>query len=292
MTMQSDSRGLERDVATDAIAEVTAADVLANATELPKENRGGISLEQFFAVASPMGLLVLWEILSRVGVLDYRIFSYPSAVFVLMWEMARDGTLWLHLSATLERYVLGTLLGLIPGLLLGLTMGLFRWPRAVLNPLISALYPLPRIALFPLILLVVGLNEKSNLLMIALQPFFYMAIGSMAAAMNIDQIYFRVAKSFEVKTLDLYRLVVFPAALPIIVSSLRLSLGGALLVTIAVESLVADNGIGYLIWHSWQVLVLGQAMVGLLVSGILGWVLLQSVDFLERRFVPWSGAAR
>lgn len=255
-------------------------------------HHGRLSLEQVFIVVSPATVLVAWELFSQTGVLDARIFSSPSGVAALSWEMAWDGTLWRHLGITLARFCGGALLGIIPGLLLGLTMGLFRWPRAVINPLVSAFYPLPRIALFPLILLIVGLNESSNVIMIALQPFFYMLIGTMAAVMNVEPIYFKVARSFNVKTLHLYALVVFPAALPIIVSSLRLSLGGALLVTITVESLATTSGIGYLIWHSWQLLSLGQAMVGLVVAGILGFFMIQVLDMLEKRLVPWSGAAQ
>ncbi len=267
-------------------------DVVDDATLLePHQRRRAFTLERVFMVVSPLSLLVLWEILARLHLVDPRIFSSPSRVAVLAWSMILDGTLWYHLGITLTRFVVGAIFGLIPGLLLGLTMGLFRWPRAIINPLISAIYPLPRIALFPLVLLVIGLNESSNVFMIALQPFFYMLIGSMAAVMNIDPVYLRVAKSFETNTFDLYRLVVIPAAMPIIVSSLRLSIGGALLVTIAVESLVANSGIGYLIWHSWQTLSLGQAMVGLVVAGILGFAMLQILDSLEKHLVPWSAAA-
>jgi NitT/TauT family transport system permease protein len=236
--------------------------------------------------------LALWEVLSRLGILDRRIFSSPSGVAVLAWQMALDGTLWTNLSATLARFSVGAVLGIVPGVLLGLTMGLFRWPRAIINPLVAAIYPLPRIALFPLVLLLVGLNEGSNIVMIALQPFFYMLIGTMAAVINVDPIYLRVAKSFKVGTRDLYFLVMFPAALPMIVSSLRLALGGALLVTVTVEALVAQSGIGYMIWHSWAVLSLGQAMVGLVIAGILGFCMIQGLDLIEKRLVPWSGNAR
>ncbi len=259
--------------------------------ERPPARRFAPSREQIFAAVSPLTLLALWEIAARTGLLDPRIFSSPSLVVVIAWDMIRDGTLWFHLGATLGRFAAGTVLGVVPGVFLGLTMGLFRWPRAVLNPLVAAIYPLPRIALFPLVLLVIGLNEESNVIMIALQPFFYMLIGTMAAVMNVEPIYLRVARSFKVNTRDLYMLVMFPAALPIILSSLRLSLGGALLVTVTVESLVAQSGIGFLIWHSWQILSLGQAMVGLVVAGILGFAMLQSLEYLEKRLVPWSGHA-
>jgi NitT/TauT family transport system permease protein len=233
-------------------------------------------------------LLVLWEVLSRAGVLDVRIFSRPTLVAGLILKLALDGTLWKHASATLARLAVGMVAGAVPGLFLGLTMGLFRVPRAIINPLVSATYALPRIALFPLVLLIVGLNEQSNIIMIALGPFFTMVISATAAVMNVDRIYLRVARSFKVSTADLYTQVVLPAAMPIILSGFKLSLGLGLLGVVSVEFLLADTGLGYMIWHSWQILSLGESMAGLLVTGILGYLMFLALDRLERRLVPWA----
>src|SRR5579872_4189477 len=127
-----------------------------------------------FSFISPLTLLLVWEIGSRTGLFDRRVLPPPSAVLALLWEMARGGMLWPHVEYTLARFVAGTILGVVPGVLLGLTMGIFPWCRAVLQPIIAILYPLPRIALFPLLLIIVGLNETSNVLMVALGPFFTM----------------------------------------------------------------------------------------------------------------------
>ena len=240
-------------------------------------------------VVSPVLLLVVWEVLSRAGVLDVRIFSRPTLVATLIWSLALDGSLWTHTSATLLRLMVGMVVGVVPGLFLGLTMGLFRVPRAIVNPLISATYALPRIALFPLVLLVVGLNETSNVVMIALGPFFTMTISAMAAVLNVDRVYLRVARSFNVSTADMYTKVVLPAAMPIILSGVKLSLGLGLLGVVSVEFLLANQGLGYMIWHSWQILSLGESMAGLLVAGVLGYVMFAALDRLERALIPWAG---
>ncbi len=249
--------------------------------------RTGISREQVFVVVSPVALLVLWEVLSRAKILDPRIFWSPTTVSALMVKMVADGELVTHTAATMQRLVLGTIAGVVPGLVIGLTMGLFRWPRAVINPLVSALYPLPRIALFPLVLLIVGLNEQSHLIMVTLGPFFNMLITTVAAVRNVEPIYLRVARSFETKTWDLYRLVVLPAALPILFSGLKLSLGLGLLGVVAVEFLNTNDELGYLIWHSWEILSLGQSMVGLVTAGLIGFLLFLVLDWLEKRLLPW-----
>jgi ABC-type nitrate/sulfonate/bicarbonate transport system permease component len=249
---------------------------------------GWLSLERVFMVVSPVLLLLLWEGLSRAGALDVRIFSRPTLVAGLIWSLALDGSLWTNTSATLVRLVVGMVVGVVPGLFLGLTMGLFRVPRAIINPLISATYALPRIALFPLVLLIVGLNETSNIVMIALGPLFTMTISAMAAVLNVDPIYLRVAKSFKVSTADMYMRVVLPAAMPIILSGLKLSLGLGLLGVVSVEFLLANQGLGYMIWHSWQILSLGESMAGLLIAGTLGYLMFVALDRLERALVPWA----
>jgi NitT/TauT family transport system permease protein len=254
----------------------------------PASRFGWVSLERVFMVVSPLCLLVVWEALSRAGALDVRIFSRPTLVAGLIWTFALDGSLWKNTSATLLRLVVGMLVGVVPGLFLGLTMGLFRVPRAVINPLVSATYALPRIALFPLVLLIVGLNETSNIIMIALGPFFIMTISAMAGVRNVDPIYLRVARSFKVSTADMYTRVVLPAAMPIILSGLKLSLGLGLLGVISVEFLLANEGLGYMIWHSWQILSLGESMAGLLVTGVLGYAMFVALDRLEQTLVPWS----
>ncbi|MBV9324945.1 MAG: ABC transporter permease [Chloroflexi bacterium] len=246
-----------------------------------------LTRERVFAVVSPVALLVIWEILSRTGVLDPRIFSRPSAVVQLMATMLVSGQLATDTGVTLARLFVGSIVGTIPGLLIGLTIGLFRTPRAVINPLVSATYGLPRVALFPLVLLIVGLNETSNIIMIALGPFFTMLIATAAAVGNVEPIYLKVARSFKVNTRDLYLKVVLPAALPIIFSAFRVSLGLALLGVVAVEFLMTNNGLGYLIWHSWQILSLGQSMVGLVTTGVIAYLLFILLDQAERRALPW-----
>src|SRR5690348_14750944 len=123
------------------------------------------TLERVFAVLSPLSLLLIWQILSNLRVLDPRIFSSPTSVAIIMWQLIQNGELPRNTWVTLVRLVEGSLVGGVPGLLVGLVIGLFRWPRAIINPIVSAIYGLPRVALFPLVLLIVGLNEQSNIIM-------------------------------------------------------------------------------------------------------------------------------
>lgn len=248
--------------------------------------------EVLFGILSPLTLLVLWELCSRTGIFDQRILPAPSTVFATLVAMGREGELWQHVVHTSMRFAVGMVLGTIPGIFLGLTMGMFRWCRVIVQPIVTILYPLPRIALFPLMLILLGLNEKSNILMIALGPFFTMVICSMAGVMNIDSIYKDVATSFETKPKDLYLKVMLPAALPVIMSGVQISVGLALMTTTAVEYLNADTGLGYLIWHSWQILSLKLSLAALLAAGIMGALIFMFFQWIERRLIPWQAPSR
>jgi NitT/TauT family transport system permease protein len=173
-----------------------------------------------------------------------------------------------------------------------MTMGMFPRVRAALQPLIMMFYPLPRIALFPLMLMIVGLNERANILMIALGPFFTMLISTMAAVMNVDRLYKDVATSFETSMKDLYFKVMLPASLPTIFSGLHISIGLALMTTTAVEFLNAETGLGYLIWHSWQILSIKLSLTCLILSGLIGAVFYGLFQQVERAMLVWQSETR
>jgi ABC-type nitrate/sulfonate/bicarbonate transport system permease component len=249
-------------------------------------------VERFVGILSPIAFLVLWEIAARLHLIDVRIFPAPTVVAATIWTMAVHGSLMTDTAYTVMRFLCGIVLGVVPGLFLGLTMGLFRWVGIVFGPIIAIFYNVPRIALFPLVLILVGLNESSNILMIALGPFFTMLITAMGAVTNVEQIYRDVAKNFAAKPRHLYFMVTLPAIAPTLMDGLRISVGLGLLGTIAVEFLVAEDGLGHVIWNSWQVLSLSQSMAGLVMAAIVGYVFYASLAFLERLLIPWHQPTR
>src|SRR5437588_6845808 len=122
-------------------------------------------------IISPIAMLVLWEIATRTGILDARFFPAPSHIFDTLVTLIGNGVLWQNTWASLQRLFWGALLGGIPALLLGIAMGLYRPLRAVVDPLVSATYPVPKSAIMPLILLIFGLGEASKIVMVAIGVF-------------------------------------------------------------------------------------------------------------------------
>lgn len=245
------------------------------------------SVDVTLSLLSPVLLLALWELLSRLQLLDPRFFPPPTSIASTFWAFVASGEMWLHLKASLGRIAVGFLLGAIPAVLLGLFLGLSRLARAILNPILYALYPVPKVAILPLIMLIFGLGEASKYVIIAIAVFFLVVINTTAGVLLIDSIYFDVAKNFNASRRDFYLKVVLPGALPSIFTGLKLAMGVALIVLVTAEFVGARSGIGVVIFEAWQVFAIERLFVGLVIISFLGYVLSVLLDELERWLIPW-----
>jgi ABC-type nitrate/sulfonate/bicarbonate transport system permease component len=254
---------------------------------------GGMSLgnrDRLISVASPIMLLVVWEILVRIGFLDARFFPAPSSVFTTMVQLIEDGSLWANTWATLQRLFWGFFLGGIPGLLLGIGMGLNRTLRAMIDPLISTTYPVPKSAIFPLILLIFGLGEWSKVVMVAIGVFYPVLINSTIGVMEINKIYLDVGRNFKASRWQTFRTIAFPGAVPNIMSGIKLGLGLGLMLIAIAEMIGAKSGLGYMIWNAWEILSVETMYVGLIVIAVMGVIFSIVLNEIERKLVPWKNS--
>src|SRR5579883_3014587 len=273
-------------ITTARLADVTA-DRTAVEAERPTLGLSRQNQERLLSIFSPILLLVLWEIRVHVGVLDKRFFPAPSSIVGTFTTLVTSGELWKHLTASVTRIVIGFAMGAIPALLLGITMGLSRWVRAFFSPMIAALYPIPKIAILPLIMLIFGLGEPSKWVIIAIGTFFLVLYNTMAGVMNIPNIYLDVGKNFGASKVQFFYTVALPGALPLIFTGIKLAAGVALLIIVAAEFVGAKTGIGYMIWQSWQTFSVETMYVGLVVISVLGFLISTGLDELEHFLIPW-----
>ena len=246
------------------------------------------ALELTLTLAAPLLLLAIWEALSRLDVLDPRFWPPPTSLWGTTVELIRDGSLVTNVRVSLGRIVIGFALGAVPAVALGLAMGLF-WPvRVFLMPLAAAIYAIPKIALLPLVFLIFGLGEASKYVIVALSVFFLVVLNTMAGVLAIDRIYRDVARNFGAGPVALFSTVALPGALPAVFTGLRLGLGFSLIVIVGTEYIAAREGIGYFIYNSYYVLAIKKMFVGLIVTGLLGWLLTLSLDLAERLVLPWK----
>jgi len=243
--------------------------------------------QRILEIASPVAFLLVWEAVVRAGLVDARFVPPPSAVVLRFFDLVQSGELWKDVSITLFRVGAGYTVGVIPGVAVGLLMAMFKPLRYVLDPLVAAIYPIPKIALMPLLLLAFGIGELSKVALVAIATFFPVLISTYAGAANIENIYLDAAKNFGAGASMMFREVVFFGALPQIFAGLRLALGTSFLVIVAAEFVSADSGIGQLIWSSWQVLQVDRMFVGIVLIGVLGVASTAILQAIEGRLMPW-----
>jgi NitT/TauT family transport system permease protein len=251
---------------------------------LPQRER----LYRLISLASPCLVLLMWEATVQVGILDRRFFPPPSTVMRVLIDMMLSGELYQHLSISLQRITLGFLLGAVPGISLGLLMGWSRGLRAFVDPIVAAAYPIPKISLLPLILLIFGLGETSKVVTVAIAGFFLVLITTAHGVTHIDPILIQAAQNYGARGWQLFTKVILPASLPSIFTGLRLSLGISLLIIVAAEFVAANRGIGYLIWISWSILAVVKMYVGLVVIAALGMLFTSGLEHLGRALMPWA----
>jgi NitT/TauT family transport system permease protein len=247
--------------------------------------------ERWFTFASyfsPLVILLIWEGSSRGELIDQRFFPPPSSIIDTFWEQLTDGRLPEHVRATLKRVAVGYAMGAIPAVALGILLGTFRWPRQIVTPIFAALYPIPKIAIFPLLLLIFGIGDMSKQVAVAIGVFFLVFYNTLSGVLQVPQIYTDVARSSGASRLQTFRTVSFPASLPNIFTGLRLAAGTAFIVIAAAEFVGARSGLGYFIWISWTTLAVSKMYVGIVVISVLGYIATLAITLLERRVVRWS----
>lgn len=246
-------------------------------------------IEIGLTLLSPLVVLAIWETLSRTGTIDERFWPPPTSLIDTSWELLTEDDLLGDVRISLVRIIGGFLLGALPGVLLGLAMGLF-WPvRAFVMPIAAAIYAVPKIAVLPLVIITLGTGEASKVAIVAISIFFLVVLNTMSGVLQIDASYRDVARNLGASRLQLFWTVALPGALPSIFTGLRLALGFALIVIVGTEFLSPRRGgIGDLIWQSWNIYAIEKMFVGLIVTGLMGWVLTLSLDVAERIALPWN----
>ena len=234
-----------------------------------------------------VAVLALWEGFARLGWVPVLFLPSPLGVLREGWEMGISGELAGHIAASLKRLILGFALGTALGVAVGVALGFFALAEAVGTPLIAATFPIPKIALLPLLILWLGLGEASKVAVIALGVFFPLAINTYSGVRQADPLLVRAAVSFGARRASVIRKVIVPSALPMIFAGLRLGAGTALLLLVAAEMIAVESGIGFLVLHAGNIMATTKLMVGIVVLSLLGVASTWGLNRLERRALPW-----
>jgi ABC-type nitrate/sulfonate/bicarbonate transport system permease component len=248
----------------------------------------GLRLEWWLPAVIVVVALTAWELGVHTGRLSALFFPAPSAIVLTLVQLLTSGELAVNVGATLSRLFLGFALGGLPGLILGLVMGWSRRLRVVVDPFIAAAHPVPKIAVLPLIMIIFGIGESSKVVVVAVAAFFPMLINTMAGVRQISPIYFEVAENYGAGLIKVFTRVVVPGSLSLVLTGARLALNVALLLTIAVELVAAQEGLGEMIWFAWETLRTEELYASLIVIAALGISFNLLLQRLTARLVPWQ----
>lgn len=247
-----------------------------------------MSRNRWLSLLSPILLIALWEGAVQLGWLNRIFIPPPSEVFSTLGDLIASGQLFRDIGISMTRITVGFLLGGIPAVILGLLMGVSAPARAIIKPLAAAIYPIPKIALLPLVIVVLGIGEASKIALIAVSVFFLVILNVAASVLQIDPQYFEVARSFGARSRDLFWTVALPASMPGIMNSIKLGMGFALTIIVGVEFVGANDGIGWFIWQSYELYKIPSMLAGLVAVAVVGWLVTILLDELEYLLVPWQ----
>lgn len=243
---------------------------------------------QALGIAGVLFTIAVWELVVRTGLLDSRFVPAPSAVAVGFGTLLATGVIVQETMFTLGRVLIGYGIGCGLGIAAGFIMAASPVARAALYPLFAATFPIPKLALLPLMMMLLGVDEEAKIAMVALSAFYLLPLNVMAAIDNIEPIYLQVVRNLGVNRWLYWRTVAVPCALPMIFAGLRVAWSIALIVIIATEMLMSRNGLGFMVWKSGQVFDVITMFSAFITIGTLGYVSHILLDALIRWLVPWQ----
>ena len=239
------------------------------------------------SAAMPAALLAGWELSAAAGLVNPLFFPPPSRLAAEAVHLTASGELGAQIGVTLRRTITAFLAGSLTGLACGLVMGGFRRLHEALEPLIAAVYATPKLTLLPILMLILGVNETARVAVPALSCFLLLAIHGFDAVRSIQKGYVELARNYGAGRLMRLRRVFLPAAIPQVFTGVRLAFGQALVLTISVEIVSSESGLGNMVWTAWQTFSIEELYVGVLAAAALGLASLALLRRLERKLAPW-----
>jgi NitT/TauT family transport system permease protein len=255
-------------------------------------------------LTAPLLILALWQGICAAGWVSPQALPSPVAVgmkwveYILpsqsfeagnqSWGMwALSGELLRDAAGSLWRVIIGFLLGFVLALPLGLLMGANVRLREFTNPLIQVLRPIPPIAYIPLAILWFGLGNPPAIFLIALGAFFPVLMNTIAGVSQVDSIYLRAARNLGASNTRIFIKVILPAAMPFILSGVRIGIGTAFLVVIVAEMIAVNNGLGYRILEAREYFWTDKIIAGMFSIGLIGLSIDLAMDKLNRHLLRW-----
>src|ERR1700738_137999 len=232
-------------------------------------------------------VIALWQLAGSAGWVNPLFLPAPSTIAVAIYKLAISGALWHHLSWSIMRIGTGLILGTIAGVIVGFAIGLSGLARGVGITFISALFPIPKIALLPLLILWLGIGEQPKIATIALGVFFSTAISVYSGVDAVPRNLIRMAQSFNVPFHAIVTRVIWPGAMPSILAGFRITASVALLMVVSAEMIGAQYGIGGFVLQAGTLMQTDHLLAGVVILSLFGLAVGRLINFLETRLLHW-----
>ncbi|GAB3632294.1 ABC transporter permease [Microbacterium shaanxiense] len=238
--------------------------------------------------AIPILILVLWEVLTRAGLLDPRFFPPLSDIIMTTVDELVNGRLGLDLVLTVQRLLVAFVLSAVLGVAIGVASGRWRTVEMLIRPVTDTLYPLPKIALLPLFIIIVGRGEVAYIITAFATAFFQIIISTRGTVRDVPTDLIEAGRSFGATGFRFFTRLLFPAIAPGLLNGLRLGMATCLITLIAAEFVGAEYGMGAAIRRAGQQFAVEEVYAGLLIVGLLGLAINLVFRLITPLVLPWQ----
>lgn len=243
------------------------------------------------SLVSVLSLLLAWYVVTALHLIPELFLPSPAAVWQKFLEVSQQGfmkaTLWQHLAESIGRVFIALFAAIVIGIPVGLWMGLNRWVRAVLDPLIELLRPIPPLAYLPLLVIWFGIGETTKVLLIFFSILAPVVISSTYGVLSHQTNRERAALSLGASKRQVLQYVILPTALPHIITGIRIGLGVGWSTLVAAELVAADRGIGFMVQSAAQFLITDTVILGIIVIALVAVSFELFLRWLQKQLAPW-----
>jgi ABC-type nitrate/sulfonate/bicarbonate transport system permease component len=240
-----------------------------------------------WSTTSFVGVFLLWELASALGLVSRQFLSSPSAIIGAGAAELQQPRFWLDLRTSVFEFVSGYGVAVVLGVPIGLALGWYRRLSYYFEPLLNFLYATPRVALLPLIVLWFGIGIWSKVAVVFLGAFVTILLNTFFGVRTVDARFTTVARTFGAGQVKTFRSVVFPSSLPFILAGMRLGIGRALIGVVVGELYGASEGLGFMIKIASNNFQIDRMLFAVIVLIGFGLLTVAIIRRLERRLAPW-----
>lgn len=263
----------------------TPVSAAVDATQAANGQRRAIPLSWLYVATLSLGIAA-WALAAALS--SNSLFSGPYDVVLALWQVLVDGTLVQNAAASLMRVVAGFVLGVGLAIPAGFLMGWYRSMRGLVEPWVQFLRTVPPLALIPLVIVALGIGEDAKIFVIFMASFLSCVLATYQGVRNVDNTLVNAARVLGASDLTIFARVVVPASTPFIFVGMRVALGSAWATLVASELIAAPSGLGRMMQVATQFLQTDRIIVGIIMIGLLGFVMDRMLLWAERVLTSWQ----